>query len=47
MAYRVSPFQKEDGKAESTPANVYESRIATLEEKLDKIISGGKFDGLL
>ena len=47
MAYRVSPFQKEDGKAESTSANGYESRLATLEEKLDKIISGGKFDGLL
>ena len=47
MAYRVSPFQKEDGKTETAPSNTYESRLATLEEKLDKIISGGKFDGLL
>ena len=48
MAYRVSPFQKEDGKTEApTPTNPLESRLATLEEKLDKIISGGKFDGLL
>lgn len=46
MAYRVSPFQKEDGKTETSPAN-YDTRLATLEEKLDKIISGGKFDGLL
>ena len=47
MAYRVSPFQKEDGKTETAPANVLESRLATLEEKLDKLTSGGKFDGLL
>lgn len=47
MAYRVSPFQKEDGKTESSPAN-YDARLATLEQKLDQIINnGGKFDGLL
>lgn len=45
MAYRVSPFQKEDGKTEPTPTT--ENRLAALEEKIDKIISGGKFDGLL
>ena len=46
MAYRVSPFQKEDGKAE-TPTST-ESRLAALEEKLNQIISnGGQFDGLL
>ena len=47
MAYRVSPFQKEDGKTDATQANSYDARLATLEEKLNKIISGGKFDGLL
>lgn len=45
MAYRVSPFQKEDGKTEPMPTT--EVRLAALEEKIDKIISGGKFDGLL
>ena len=47
MAYRVSPFQKEDGKPDATQANSYDARLVTLEEKLNKIISGGKFDGLL
>ena len=46
MAYRVSPFQKEDSKPE--PAQNTENRLAALEEKLNQIISnGGKFDGLL
>ena len=45
MAYRVSPFQTEDSKQE--PAPTTDARIAVLEEKLDKLISGGKFDGLL
>ena len=45
MAYRVSPFQKEDSKEDSEPTT--ENRLAILEEKLNKIISGGKFDGLL
>lgn len=48
MAYRVSPFQKEERKDESnntaTDAN---ARLTLLEEKLDKLLSGGKFDGLL
>ena len=47
MAYRVSPFQKEDSKTEAPLPSSTESRLAILEEKLDKIISGGKFDGLL
>ena len=45
MAYRVSPFQKEDGKNETAPTT--EARLVALEEKLNKIISGVKFDGLL
>ena len=48
MAYRVSPFQKEERKDESnnaaTDAN---TRLTLLEEKLDKLLLGGKFDGLL
>ena len=44
MAYRVSPFQKEERKEEATDTS---ARLALLEEKLDKIITGGKFDGLL
>lgn len=48
MAYRVSPFQKEERKAEETTPRVdVESRLSLLEEKLDKILTGGKFDGLL
>jgi hypothetical protein len=48
MAYRVSPFSKEDSKAEIPQTNSTESRLATLEQKLDQIINnGGKFDGLL
>ena len=49
MAYRVLPFQKEDKSVdlvENNESNV-ENRIKSLEEKLDKLISGGKFDGLL
>lgn len=48
MAYRVSPFQKEEKKVEETAPKVdTESRLLLLEEKLNKILSGGKFDGLL
>ena len=48
MAYRVSPFQKEEKKVEETVPKVdTESRLLLLEEKLNKILSGGKFDGLL
>ena len=49
MAYRISPFQKEGKKAEeeSAPTDIT-TRLTSLEQKLDQIISnGGKFDGLL
>ena len=49
MAYRVLPFQKEDKSVDlvENNENNVENRIKSLEEKLDKLISGGKFDGLL
>lgn len=47
MAYRVSPFQKEERKVEEPAANDFSTRLSSLEEKLDKLITGGKFDGLL
>lgn len=49
MAYRVLPFQKEDKPVDlvENNENNVENRIKSLEEKLDKLISGGKFDGLL
>ena len=48
MAYRVSPFQKEDKKAEQEPAPTdITTRLTSLEEKLNTLLSGGKFDGLL
>ena len=48
MAYRVSPFQREERPADTPPADTnVESRLSSLEGKLNKIIEGGKFDGLL
>lgn len=51
MAYRVSPFQREERPVDtSAPAIVEDpmaSRITALETKINKIIEGGKFDGLL
>lgn len=50
MAYRVSPFQKEDKKVEEPipePVDDIPSRLALLEEKLNKLTTGGKFDDLL
>lgn len=48
MPYHFSPFQKEGKKAEEpSPEQKLETRLSTLEEKIDKIMSGGKFDGLL
>lgn len=54
MAYRIIPFQKEEHKEEpaTTPTSqidTFNSRLAALEEKLNKLLSveGGKFDGLL
>lgn len=50
MAYRVSPFQREDKSADTPVPEVasadVNSRLNSLEEKIDKLI-GGKFDGLL
>lgn len=52
MVYRISPFQKE-GKEISPPvpaavaANDVGVRLSSLEEKMEKILTGGKFDGLI
>ena len=51
MVYRISPFSKEAKEVGSpTPAvaaNDVQNRLSSLEQKLDQLISGGKFDGLL
>ena len=52
MVYRISPFQKESKEPEistSVPvaANDVNARLLTLEEKINKLIDGGKFDGLI
>lgn len=52
MVYRISPFQKESKEPEApTPtavaANDVNARLLTLEEKINKLIDGGKFDGLI
>lgn len=51
MVYRISPFQKESKEVvQSTPSptvDATDARLSALEQKLDQIISGGKFDGLL
>lgn len=52
MVYRISPFQKEGKEVpSSTPAavaaNDVEVRLSSLEEKMEKILTGGKFDGLI
>ena len=52
MVYRISPFQKESKEPETpTPmpvaANDVNARLLTLEEKINKLIDGGKFDGLI
>lgn len=51
MAYTISPFQKDEKGAESAPppptAPNLETRLDKLEEKLNKLVTGGKFDGLL
>jgi hypothetical protein len=52
MVYRISPFSKES-KEVGTPApapvtaNDVDARLASLEQKIEQLISGGKFDGLL
>lgn len=49
MAYSVSPFQKEERRAEEQATHDdLSTRLASLEKKLEKLTnSGGKFDGLL
>jgi hypothetical protein len=52
MVYRISPFQKESKETEiSAPApvaaNDVNTRLLALEEKIGKLIDGGKFDGLI
>jgi hypothetical protein len=48
MAYSVTPFQKEEKRAEEQVPDDLSTRLAALEKKLEKLTnSGGKFDGLL
>ena len=51
MVYRISPFSKEvkevGSPAPTVAANDVQNRLSSLEQKLDQLISGGKFDGLL
>ena len=52
MVYRISPFQKESKETEvSAPApfaaNDVNTRLLALEEKINKLVDGGKFDGLI
>ena len=52
MVYRISPFSKESKEpATSTPApvaaNDVDARLLALEQKIDQLLTGGKFDGLL
>jgi hypothetical protein len=49
MSYRITPFQKEEKKQEEVPEkeNELTSRLAALEEKINLLAQGGKFDGLL
>lgn len=52
MVYRISPFSKEGKEAEPTApapvaANDVSARLSALEQKLDQLLSGGKFDGLI
>ena len=51
MAYRVSPFQREERPVDTPVPAIVEDpmtqRLAALETKINKIIEGGKFDGLL
>ena len=49
MVYRISPFQKENREPEAPVVQKTTGRLGSrlLEEKMDKLISGGKFNGLL
>ena len=49
MVYRISPFSKESKEVETpvpAPADV-NTRLLALEQKIDQLVSGGKFDGLI
>ena len=52
MVYRISPFQKESKDVEPTTsaavaADDVNARLLALEGKINKLIDGGKFDGLI
>lgn len=52
MVYRISPFQKESKEVgPPTPtavaANDVDTRLSALEQKIEQLITGGKFDGLI
>ena len=49
MSYRISPFQKEEKKSEEPEIkdDNLSARLTSLEEKLNLLAQGGKFDGLL
>ena len=52
MVYRISPFQKESkevGTSTSTAvaANDVDARLSALEQKIEQLVTGGKFDGLI
>ena len=52
MVYRISPFQKESKEVgPPTPttvaANDVDARLSALEQKIEQLVTGGKFDGLI
>ena len=52
MVYRISPFSKESKEpatSASAPVavNDVDARLLALEQKIDQLLTGGKFDGLL
>lgn len=48
MAYRVSPYAKEESAPVSSPAQTMEDRLSKIETMLNSMANeGGKFNGLL
>ena len=47
MAYRVVPYQKEEKKDDEPVTNDFAARLDAIESKINQLVSGGKFDGLL
>ena len=49
MAYKISPFQKEEPVTTPAPDTQPEfaSRLQSLEDKIEKLVNGGRFNGLL